>query len=125
MELRLPTGCGNAPRIHIVADFTGLWAASDAAIEAMLAPECTWWVNGELAAVPDVPSLSGDAERVELRSVITHGREAACEGTLLASGGAIDFCHVIRFAGAAKTARVVEVRTYIAPHDAGEEEESA
>ena len=112
IEVEMPAGCGNAPRIFIVADFAGRWAAEDTAIADMLAPECAWSVNGEPRPAPAFPDLAGEAMRVELRSVITHGREAACEGTLVNMDDALDFCHVLRFSGAAKSARVVEVRAY-------------
>lgn len=121
MDIELSAGCGNAPRIFIVADFAGRWAAGDEAIADILATDCTWLVNGEPRPAPAFADLAGEVMRVELRSVITHGREAACEGTLVTMDDALDFCHVLRFSGAARSARIVEVRTYTSRHAPHEE----
>lgn len=52
----------------------------------------------------------------ELRfeSLVTHGREASASGTLtLASGARVHFSHVFQFAGAAKTAKIERVTSYL------------
>lgn len=117
MEIKLPTGCGNAPRIGIVGDFTVNWAAGDeAAISEWLASDAKWTIVG--TAIHSGPEAAGKAkppfkpEHVEITSVITHGRLASCDGYLEAGGKRVAFSHAFRFAGASKTARIAELRSY-------------
>lgn len=56
-----------------------------------------------------------EADRGEILTVLNHGRLAACDGYLLRGAERVDFCHVIRFAGASKTAKIREIRTYLQP----------
>lgn len=51
-------------------------------------------------------------ERVEIISIITHGRLASCDGYLQAGGKRIDFSHALRFASTVKTAKIAELRSY-------------
>ncbi|WP_372698011.1 nuclear transport factor 2 family protein [Arthrobacter sp. JSM 101049] len=120
MEVILPSGCGNAPRAVIVADMVSAWAAGEtAAVRPWLDDHVTWTVmGGETLQGPDavlrtVPS--SPPERLEFLSVLTHGRMAACDGALVATGRRVGFCHMIRFTGAARTARIADVRTYLEP----------
>ncbi|EMY35479.1 hypothetical protein D477_004162 [Arthrobacter crystallopoietes BAB-32] len=41
------------------------------------------------------------------------GKFASCDGYATRDAQRVDFCHVVRFAGAAKTARIAEIRTYL------------
>lgn len=114
MDVVMPHGCGNAPRVHIVADFATRWASGSETLGDMLAADCEWYVDGRLTEVPSALGAPEDA-RLELRSIITHGREAACEGTVGAVGEAVEWCHIIRFTGAASSAKIAQVRTYMSP----------
>lgn len=117
MEIKLPTDCGNAPRIGIVGDFAVNWAKGDtAALSEWLADDVSWTLvgghthSGSEAAREVSPPFS--PERVEVISVITHGRFASCDGYLEAGGKRIDFSHAIRFVNTSKTAKVAELRSY-------------
>ena len=55
-----------------------------------------------------------DADHGEILTVLSHGRHAACDGYLVRGEERVDFCHVIRFAGATKTAKIREIR-YLLP----------
>lgn len=121
MEIKLPTDCGNAPRIGIVGDFAVNWAAGDTeAVAEWLADSVTWTLVGDAthagpAAAREVaPPFS--PRRVELVTIITHGRLASCDGFLEADGRRIDFSHSFRFASTAKIAKIVEIRSYCIPH---------
>ncbi|SLM99978.1 nuclear transport factor 2 family protein [Brevibacterium yomogidense] len=118
MEITLPTDCGNAPRIAIVSDFVVAWAAGD--IDAMspwIADDVSWTIVGaETHQGPDaaeavVPEVS--PERVDIASVITHGRLASCDGFLDDGTTRISFSHAFRFSNTTKTGCVAEVRTYL------------
>jgi hypothetical protein len=117
MEITLPTDCGNAPRIGIVGDFAVNWAqANEEAIADWLSDDLNWTLAG--ADTPKNSTTAGDMnppfkpERVEVLSIITHGRLASCDGYLEAGEKRLLFSHVFRFATTAKTAKIVELRSY-------------
>lgn len=117
MEIKLPTDCGNAPRIGIVRDFAVHWAKSDeAAISEWLTDEAKWTLIG--GGTHSGPEAAGkvsppfNPECVEIISIITHGRLASCDGYLEAGGKRIDFSHALRFASTVKTAKIAELRSY-------------
>ena len=113
MDFTVPADCGNAPWMGIVADVVSAWARGD---RAALAEDATWTIVGDRAdegrddAATVRPPV--DPETVEIASIITHGRLASCDGHLVTGGRRIDFSHYLRFAGAGKTAKIVEIRTY-------------
>lgn len=118
MDVQLPNGCGNAPRVGIVNDLVTHWAAADTdSLTPWLAPSgITWFVNGTEIIVTAANSATvcpaDTPVGLEIRSTITHGKTAACEGTLHTDTTPIDFCHVITFTGAGKTAKVAGIRSF-------------
>lgn len=117
MEIKLPTDCGNAPRIGIVGDFVVNWAKGDTeAVSEWLADDASWTlVGGDAPRGPEAtqelhPPVSPD--RMEVNSIITHGRLASCDGNLEGGGRRIDFSHAIRFASTSKNAKIAELRSY-------------
>jgi hypothetical protein len=56
--------------------------------------------------------VGAEIDQLEIRSIITHGREAACEGSISSVNETTDFCHIFRFSGAGITSKVVEIRTF-------------
>jgi hypothetical protein len=50
---------------------------------------------------------------LEIRSAITHGRLAACDVYTTTDSVRTGFCHMFRFTGPAKTAKIAEIRTYL------------
>ncbi|MEZ5085050.1 MAG: hypothetical protein R2722_01945 [Tessaracoccus sp.] len=123
MEIKLPSDCGNAPRIGIVGDFAVSWAKADeAAISDWLADDANWMlIGGDTLSGPEAARKASPPftpERVEIISVITHGRLASCDGYLEAEGKRIHFSHAFRFASTSKTAKIAELRSYcIETHD--------
>ncbi len=122
MKLNLPSDCGNSPRITIVGDFLVAWAKGDTdALAEWLSDDASWAIvgaethtgTGGLAkVVPRVPP-----EQLEVLSIVTHGRLASCDGYLVAGGKRVSFSHAIRFAGAAKLAKIAEIRSYLIESD--------
>lgn len=51
-------------------------------------------------------------ERVEVISVVTHGRRASCDGYLEAGGMRVRFSHAFHFVSTPKTAMIAELRRY-------------
>lgn len=118
MKIELPIDCGNAPRITIVGDFAVSWAKADtAAMTEWLADTAVWSVAGRDTLTG--PELASQAlppvtpERVVMTAIVTHGRLATCDGYLERGNARLHFCHVFRFAGAVKTSKIAEVRSYL------------
>ena len=113
MEMTIPADCGNSPRMTIVAEIASAWAAGEeATVRAWLREDATWFLVGEDSPVPG--GFAGPpfaAERGEILMLLNHGRLAACEGYLVRGDERVDFCHMIRFAGATKPAQIREIRT--------------
>ncbi|MGP9538823.1 hypothetical protein ACT3SP_12480 [Brachybacterium sp. AOP43-C2-M15] len=127
MDMKVPEDCGNSPRMAIVAEFAAAWAAEDdTAVREHLHEDLRWVLVGQTRA--DGPTDGADgagpvpppfsAERGEILTVLNHGRLAACDGYLMRGDERVDFCHVLRFAGTTKSARIREVRTYLQPSTA-------
>lgn len=118
MRIALPDDCGHAPRVMIVSEFVASWAAGNSdALAVWLAEDVRWEVMGKdafhglLAAAQVRPPVV--AQYLEIRSAITHGRFAACDGYTTTGTARMDFCHMFRFTGAGKTAKIAEIRTYL------------
>lgn len=117
MKTKLPTDCGNAPRIATVGDFVADWAKGDAnAVATWLSEDATWTIVGKAVhsgdSVADRVCPAVSTEYLEVTSIITHGRLASCDGFLETDSGRIDFSHVFRFASTSKTARIKDARSY-------------
>lgn len=117
MQIILPTDCGNAPRINIVGEFIVNWAkANTKVLSEWLTEEASWTIigqgthDGPQAAQHTSPPFT--PERLEVAAIITHGRLASCDGYLETGDRRIHFNHSIRFAGAVKTSKIVQIRSY-------------
>ena len=118
MDIQMPTGCGNSPRIDIIADFTSEWASGNsAAVAEMLADNVVWNVvgkevhSGTEEAQNAIPTFS--PQRLEIKAIVTHGRYASCDGSLEAGSQSLQFNHVFRFTSTSKTAKIAEIRSYL------------
>lgn len=117
MDTTLPTDCGNSPRIGIVAGFVTHWAAGNAdEVAEWLTDTAEWHVvacdthTGPDAIAEMFPHPTPD--RLTLHSVISHGRLASCDGVYETAGRRVHFSHAFRFAGAVKTSKIAEIRSY-------------
>lgn len=58
-------------------------------------------------------------EALAFDAIITHGRLGSCSGTVeLVDATVWAFCHVVHFAGTAKTAPIARITTFEVPEDA-------
>lgn len=123
MRVSLPEDCGNSPRMALVSRFSVGWAEGDSAVmDEVLAPDAEWVLaggGGAGGAGPSPRKPPFEVEAVEILSAINHGRAAACEGIIRSATVRIDFCHVFRFSGASKTAKIIGIRSYLTQEDAG------
>lgn len=107
---------------QILRDFVvGLAERDSEQIVSLLAEEIVWsLVGGDTLTSCDavrrwVTSLA-EVDEVAFRSLLTHGRGASVDGVVrLAAGHRSGFCHVLRFTGSAKTARIRGVNSYVIP----------
>lgn len=117
--------CGNAPRKAILRDLQAAWARGDV-------DEVADWVRddivydvvgterivGKEAFRAKVASGHDDEsiQELHIHNIITHGWIAALNGTVTTvSGRQVGFCNVFVFAGAAKTAKIKEITSYVLP----------
>jgi ketosteroid isomerase-like protein len=111
--------CGNAPRKEVLRDIVIGLAERDAnAVGALLADDVRWWLVGDTElvgadAVRDWVTGLPEAAELAFDALMTHGRLAGVDGTVTTADGVQEaFCHVLHFAGAAKSAKIVRVRSY-------------
>lgn len=57
------------------------------------------------------------AIELELYNIITHGYIASVNGVVITGNKAYNFCHVYRFIGAGKNAKIKEITSYIIADD--------
>ena len=117
MEVVCSVNCDNSPRMALVRDFAIEWARHNAdALHAWLANDARWRIVGDgHDGDGDDPPLRlppVEPETLEIFTVMSHGKVASCNGMLVSGPTRIDFCHVFRFTGATKTAKVAEITSY-------------
>lgn len=120
VTIREEPDCGNAPRKTIVRDLVVALAMKDIDfVASLITGDASWVLVGEprlvggpaiLARISGLPSVSA----VVFGSLLTHGRGASVDGVLeLSDGKKMGFCHVLRFAGAGKAAKLIGVNSYV------------
>ena len=115
MKITVPDDCGNSPRNLLVSQFAVDWAAGKSEnLQALFADDVRWEVLGQPEVDAEAAlSLVQNVSEIEVFTAINHGRASACNGRLFTDAGRIDFCHVFQFSGVAKTAKIVQIRTYL------------
>jgi len=121
IALTEPAGCGNAPRQLVIRDLVlALAEVNGPQLNELFAETVRWDLPGAgtiegLSQLTDRLSGQGEVATIELMSILTHGREGSTDGVLTFSDGRRQaFCHMLRFASAVKTAKVTEMRSYLA-----------
>lgn len=104
--------CGNSPRAALIRDFNIAYANKDLpAMLAVLDEKIVWEMlgykvfEGKAAVTEMLEGMlgQGETDEYELLSIITHGAEAACRGTVRSSDGSvIAFADFYRFVSASK-----------------------
>jgi hypothetical protein len=120
-RLFVPEDCGNAPKKVVLRDFHIALAKLDrAAILDAIADDIIWritgdeTVNGKDSFMFKLAQLHRDQiTELRLTRIITHGSEAAVHGRWSGTGHAYDFCHIFRFSGAAKSAKIKEITSFM------------
>lgn len=117
----VPADCGNAPRKAVIRDFVvDLYGGHVEGTLATLAEDVTWDVLGAISlhghedVTPWLEEHQADAAtRVRFGLILTHGTDCGVDGEVqFASGKHVSFCHIMKFSGHAKTAKIKMLRSY-------------
>lgn len=116
--------CNNAPKRALLRDLLIAWVHGDwETMRPLLAEDIAWEFVGE----PTVRGREALMERaaegdpaemtdVVIARILSHGKLGAIEGTIaLRNGMQLGFCHVVTFSGHAKTAPVMQMRSFVVP----------
>ena len=123
IKLSKPEDCGNAPKQQILRDFNVAFVTKDNTfLLENIADAITWHIIGDeiVEGKEDfINKLSGLQKEVitelQIRDIITHGYVASAHGKVIRTNKSFDFCHVYKFTGASKTAKIKEITSYIIP----------
>lgn len=121
LNLVIPKDCNNAPRKQIVLDFIlAVLMGQTASIQSYTIDSIQWHqinqnkvVNGQDELIEWVLNEKKHVIGLEIYQVITHGKFASVNGAItLSKGDYIEFCYVLTFSSAAKSAKIVDVKSY-------------
>lgn len=125
IKVTSPEDCGNAPKKLILRDFNiAFYEGNIDFILDNISDSITWniignsVIEGKEGFIDKMNKVNEDkARELELYNLITHGYIASANGVVITDNGAYDFCHVYRFTGASKTAKIKEITSYIIAGD--------
>lgn len=118
IKLSLPKDCGNAPKKRILSNFNVALVNKDITsllenIAIIIGDEI---VEGKEAFMNKLAKLHKDKmTELLIIDIITHGYVASVHGKVIGTNQSFDFCHVYKFTGASKTAKIKEITSYIIP----------
>lgn len=121
IKISVPKDCGNAPKKIILRDFNAAIVTKDSPfILENIADDITWNIIGDemVKGKEDFINKLDDLHKETITelliyNIITHGYAASVHGKVIGTNQSYDFCHVYRFAGASKTAKIKEITSYI------------
>src|SRR5690606_38780372 len=123
MKISFPNDCGNAPKKIIIKDLiVALAEGKLSEADQYLADDLNWEIKGSGDSITNKAGLSSMMQftapssiaELSIKSIITHGRDAAAEGIyVLEDGTRLAFCHIYQFNGFAKSAQVKHISSYI------------
>lgn len=120
-QLIVPKGCDNSPRKQIVLDFIiAVLEGQTANIQSYIDNSIHWYqlnqtkaLYGQDELIEWLKNKQKLVSSLEVYQVITHGKSASINGVItLTKGDRIEFCYVLTFSSAAKSAKIVDVKSY-------------
>lgn len=129
MNLRVedvPPDCGNAPRKAVIRDFViDLYSGNVEGTLDILADNVEWEVvgtttlNGHKDAQPWLEDQHvNPVTLVRFGLIVTHGTDCGVDGEVqFASGKRVSFCHIMKFSGHSKTAKIKMLRSYLVENE--------
>lgn len=108
LDVQYPDDCGNAPKKQVILDFNRALAAGDVdGALAFFATDAVWERVGEktLNGHDEIRTAlqemaTRQARRLEMRQIITHGRDASARGLLEFQKSRVLFAHFYAFKSA-------------------------
>lgn len=121
IKLIVPKDCGNAPKKLILRDFNiAIVTNKKDFVLDNITDNISWNIIGKLIIEGKENFLNKISEinqekvtELEFYNIITHGYIASANGKLILEDKAYEFCHVYRFTGASKSAKIKEITSYI------------
>ncbi|MEO1052087.1 MAG: nuclear transport factor 2 family protein [Bacteroidota bacterium] len=104
-KITVKPDCGNAPRKAFLRDFNSAFAKGDAGfIIDHVSDDMLWIIHGDKTikgkeAFANEINVMKDyvADELIIEHIITHGREASCNGVMKMGSKTYNFCDVYRF----------------------------
>lgn len=121
IKLYVPQDCGNAPRKMILRDFNIAFVTKDHTILLQnIADQVRWTIIGDETVlgkekfIQKLASFQKDpVAELHIYYIITHGYTASVNGKVNGTHQSYHFCHVYRFNGSSKSAKISEITSYI------------
>ncbi|NSL52480.1 nuclear transport factor 2 family protein [Calidifontibacillus erzurumensis] len=121
LKLSVPKDCGNAPKKIILKDFNIAFVTLDKTfLLENISDDMKWIivgneiVEGKEEFINKLATLHKDKiTELLIYNIITHGNVASVHGKVIGIHQSYDFCHVYKFTGASKTAKIKEITSFI------------
>ena len=121
VKITVPNDCGNAPKKIILRDFNISLIIKDySTLLEKTADDITWIIigdeiiEGKRDFIKKVDELYEDKiTELLIHDIITHGYVASVHGKLIGPNESFHFCHIFKFTGASKTAKIKKITSYI------------
>src|SRR5690554_2150824 len=123
VKITVAKDCGNAPKKLILRDFNiALVTKDNTFILENIADDISWTIVGdEIVEGKDNFITRSNVlykdyiTELIIEDIITHGYVASAHGKVIGTNQSFDFCHVYKFTGASKKAKIKEITSYIIP----------
>jgi hypothetical protein len=123
IKITVPEDCGNAPKKRILRDFNIFLIIKDyTTLIENIADDITWniigdeVIEGKSEFINKIDELYKDKiTELLIYDIITHGYVASAHGKVIGTNEHLHFCHIFKFTGASKTAKIKKITSYIIP----------
>lgn len=121
IKITVPNDCGNAPKKRILKDFNVSLILKDyTTLIENIADDITWniigdeVIEGKSEFIKKIDELYKDKiTELLIHDIITHGYVASAHGKVIGTNEHLHFCHIFKFTGASKTAKIKKITSYI------------
>ena len=121
IKITVPKDCDNAPKKRILRDFNVSLIMKDYAILLEnIADDITWniiggdVIEGKSEFIKKIDELYKDKiTELLIHGIITHGYVASAHGKVIGTNEYLHFCHVFKFSGASKNAKIKKITSYM------------
>ncbi|MGM7702383.1 hypothetical protein ACSVDE_11710 [Pseudalkalibacillus sp. Hm43] len=117
-----PDSCGNSPKGKLIKEITIAFAKRDLdSLSDYISDGFTWEIvgenkiNGRENCYNQLCKMNKDRQvlQIEIKSIITHGREGAVNGSLILDNSKeISFCDIYQFTSAGKNSKIKVLTSY-------------